>query len=265
MLAQNFNKHYKKIQYPCAIQPKLDGIRCIAVIKGGKAKLYTRNGNEITSMPHIVQELQHRFFNTVLDGELYNHNFKNNFEYIVSLVRQHEPAPNHTDIEYHVYDIVNKGDYSTRLSNLKNLIATNIYIKLVKTKIVHESEINQQFKNFRAEGYEGAMLRNLKGAYKHSRSFDLQKMKDFEEAEFKIIGMKQGTGKLHKHVGSFICRTEAGVEFNVKLATTEQRLKELFQDSTLWEAKMLTVRYNGLTGANNVPRFPIGIIIRDYE
>ena len=43
MLAHEFKKNKHKVKYPCIVQPKLDGIRCIATIKDGKCTLRTPN------------------------------------------------------------------------------------------------------------------------------------------------------------------------------------------------------------------------------
>ena len=82
MLAQSYAKHADKIAWPCYVQKKLDGCRCIAVIKNGKATLWTRTRKPINSMPHIIAALEHNFrgHTVTLDGELYAHSFHNNFE-----------------------------------------------------------------------------------------------------------------------------------------------------------------------------------------
>ena len=67
-------------------QPKLDGIRCI-VNKNG---MWTRSGKAITSCPHIWESVKGMIEQNphyVLDGELYNHDLKADFNKIISLVR----------------------------------------------------------------------------------------------------------------------------------------------------------------------------------
>jgi DNA ligase-1 len=94
MLAHKFSEHGHKIKYPAFIQPKLDGIRMIAVIKDGKATLWSRTRKQINSLPHIVAALEAHFKDTrflILDGEAYNHDYKDNFEQIVSAVRKDAP------------------------------------------------------------------------------------------------------------------------------------------------------------------------------
>lgn len=170
MLAQAFSKHGGKIKYPCFLQPKLDGIRCIAIIDNGKCTLWSRTRKQITSMPHIVEELESVFCGddvTVLDGELYNHDFKSNFEHIVSLVRQEEPDPRHKDVQYHIYDTISEPTYQDRYADLREIFEVYVFdtCVLVETMLcMAEDGIEDAFDQFRSAGYEGAMVRNRNGS-----------------------------------------------------------------------------------------------------
>lgn len=264
MLAHKFSEQAHKIKYPAFAQPKLDGIRCIAILKDGKCTLWSRTRKPITSLPHIVAEIEANFSNDiVLDGELYNQEFKKNFEHIVHLVRQEEPDAAHTDVQYHVYDVVNSDPFYKRTALIENFFATKSlkYLKRVDTFIMLEGEHKDFFDRFVKEGYEGAMVRNTHSLYVNKRSYDLQKVKEFDDAEFEITGIDEGRGKLSGHVGAFVCRMADGKEFMAKMSGDTEKLKEYFQDHKLWKGKKLTVQYQGLTGKEGVPRFPVGIRI----
>jgi DNA ligase-1 len=274
MLAQSFSKHGHKIKYPCFVQPKLDGIRCIAIIRGGECTLWSRTRKPITSCPHIVQELEAIFENArteiILDGELYNDNFKSNFEHIVHLVRQEIPDQHHTDVQYHIYDMVSGSEFSGRSDMLYEWLADvaveDSSLRLVETvRIKTEDQVMEYFEKFRDQGFEGAMLRNQDSRYVSKRSYDLQKVKEFEDDEFTIVGIEEGRGKLAGHVGAFVCRTADGKEFLAKMSGETEKLREYFNNHGLWEGKNLTVQFQGFTGKEKVPRFPVGIAIRDYE
>jgi len=269
MLAHKYSEHAHKIKYPCYVQPKLDGIRCIAVVKDGQCTLWTRTRKQITSMPHIVQELEAAFqdMDITLDGELYNHDFKSQFEKIVSMVRQDEPDPEHHNVQYHVYDVVNSLLFGHRFEGMKPLFSMFEFfsIKLVDTqKCNTEDDVMVFFDRYRAQGYEGAMLRNNGSLYVNKRSYDLQKVKEFDDAEFSIVGVEEGRGKLAGHA-IFVCKTDQGKEFLAKMKGDTSRLKDYFENHTLWKGKKLTVKYQGLTNKEQVPRFPVGVEIRDYE
>lgn len=271
MLAQSFTKHGQKIKYPAYVQPKLDGIRCIAILKDGKCTLWSRTRKLVTGVPHIARAVESMFpgKDLTLDGELYNHQFKKDFEKIVSFVRQETPADGHEVVEYHVYDIVNSDTFASRTDLIDSLLPVENFMKRGVVRSVEtfqvndESQVNEWFEHFRDRGYEGAMLRNATGLYVNKRSYDLQKVKEFDDAEFDIVGVEEGRGKLTGHA-IFVCRTEEGTQFLAKMKGDTERLKDYFDNHQLWQGKKLTVQYQGIT-AYGMPRFPVGVAIRDYE
>jgi DNA ligase 1 len=262
-------KESKKIKFPCRVQPKLDGIRCIAIIQDGKCTLWSRTRKPINSVPHIIAELEAAFANRniILDGELYNHEMKHDFEKIVSLVRQKKPAKGHEIVQYHVYDLVNDETFEERTTTLDIIFAAyNLNaVKPVDTEYADtEEEALQWFESFVKLGYEGAMLRNEESLYVNKRSMDLQKIKPFTDDEFNIIGVTEGRGKMAGHA-IFVCLAKNGKEFEAKLKGALENLKPYFENESTWKGKRLTVRYQGLTNKEKVPRFPVGIAVRDYE
>lgn len=262
-------KEAKKIQFPVFTQPKLDGIRCIAIIKGGEVTLWSRTRKRINSVPHIVQELEAAFENQdiILDGELYNHDMKSDFEKIVSLVRQKEPGEGHEVVQYHIYDTINSDPFKLRYVKLVRLF--NLFefyaLKLVPTAVEKtEEEVIKRFEQHVKTGYEGAMLRNVESDYAQRRSMDLQKMKPFIDDDFLITGVTEGRGKM-AGLAIFTCAAKNGNPFEVKLKGELESLRKYMTDESLWKGKKLTVRYFGLTNKEKVPRFPVGIVVRDYE
>jgi len=269
MLAHSYEKHPHKIQFPCFGQPKLDGIRCTAIIENGKCTLWTRTRKQITGVPHIIVQLEETYANTphlVLDGELYNHALKNEFEKIVSFVRQTTPKHGHEIVEYHVYDVAKDGiSFKTRFMNRVEP-SVQIPVQYVWTTIIKNADDVKSYHDAMvAEGYEGVMLRNMDSMYKHGRSYDLQKVKMFQDAEFEIIGVEEGRGKLAGRIGAFVCKMEDGQTFKAKMSGTMESLVQYLEDPSTWQGKKLTVKYQELTGKNGVPRFPVGVVVRDYE
>ena len=269
MLAKKFADQASKIKYDALCQPKLDGIRCIAIVKNGVATMWSRTRKPITSCPHIIQELEAAFENQdiVLDGELFNLELKSDFEKIVSLVRKEEPGEGHEIIQYHVYDTVNQDNFEDRYAKLKDIFDSFEFysLKLVTTEIVKdEDSIMDLFDKYVAQGYEGAMVRNAKSKYVNKRSSDLLKVKEFEDDEFDIIDIQEGRGKLAGHAGAFVCINKNGVEFKAKAKGATEKLREYFENHALWKNKKLTVKYQGLT-TYGIPRFPVGVAVRDYE
>lgn len=267
MLAKSYDKDSKHIKFPCAAQPKLDGVR--ATYSGGD-KIWTRTRKEILGVPHISkfisEKLQKDF--PMLDGELYKHELKDDFEQIVHIVKQQKkPDPNHQIVEYHVYDIPSEKPFLERMKDMDKLlkiVGTDSPIKVVQTVLIANKEELIKFNDYCLEkGYEGIMVRNYDGPYEFKRSKHLQKMKVFEDAEFKIVGVEEGRGKLAGHAGSFICDSGNGVEFKAKLKGKLSDLRQYFANQQDYIGKTLTVQFQGRTNKNNVPRFPVALRFRE--
>ena len=269
MLAHQYSNKKSEIKFPCYVQPKLDGVRCVIV----RNKLYSRNGNIFPSLPHIEEELKkYNKNNLILDGELYTDDI--NFEKIVGLVKKwkksEEDEKNATKIYLNVFDYIdNKLTFEQRLKNLNIFFDNNknmIHIKQVKSEeCLKEENINDFLEKYTKEGYEGLIIRNKKGLYEeNTRSVNLQKLKKFVDEEFEIIDYT--TPNIGKEVGCviWICKTKEGKKFNVRPSGNYQERKQLYRNAKKYIGKMLTVRYQELTNGN-VPRFPVGVTIRDYE
>jgi DNA ligase-1 len=267
MLAHRYDKYPEKMPFPCAIQPKLDGHRCVAIIKDGVCTLYSRTRTLITGVPHINAKLAELVptGELTLDGELYNHDYKSKFEELTSFIRSQEPKDGHEVVQYHMYDVVDLNKtFNERNHLLNQTFALSVWndgcIRYVPTFDVTEAEVVIKFKEFVSQGYEGAMLRNLDSKYEQRRSYGLMKVKEFEDAEFKIIGVKEGRGKLQGHA-IFECTVDGNENFDVKLKGKEETLKEIFQNQPQYIGQLLTVQFQGRT-KNNIPRFPVGVRLR---
>ena len=273
MLAHKFRDHASKIIYPCYSQPKLDGIRCIAIIENGVATLWSRTRKPITGVPHIIRAIEKQFPNCVphcvdnyriiLDGELYNHTYKNRFEEIVSFCKQVTPKAGHEVVEYHIYDMVNDFEFGERIDMICNAELVNPLVAVKTNWVLNVDQLTEQLGSDRFDGYEGTMVRNADSEYEHKRSYNLQKIKEFDDAEFKITGVKSGRGRM-ADCAIFTCTTSKGDLFDCKMEGSLTVLKEILKNSRSVIGKMLTVRYQGLTNGN-LPRFPIGVCVRDYE
>ena len=281
MLAHSFAKQGHKIVYPAHTQPKLDGHRCIATRRNGVWTLWSRTRKPITGVPHIVKALDaiRGDLDLTLDGELYNHAYRDKFEELTSFIKQVDPKDGHEAVQYHVYDLVNHQPFSVRVLQIRDLIGlvggpdtsllTQATLIPVYTQVVSdEDEAMEAFAAFTDQGYEGSMLRNSKSLYAEKRSSDLQKVKEFLDDEFEIINIEEGRGRMAGKA-IFVCKTPHGpssagdpVTFNVKMKGTLDSLTKYLIDPGKWIGGGLTVQYQGLTAAG-IPRFPIGLRIRE--
>ena len=284
MLAHKFGEHGEKLKYPCFVQPKLDGHRCIGMVSG----LWSRTRKAITGVPHIHEDIVDNQLLTAgmsLDGELYNHEYRSKFEELTSFIKRDEPKDGCEVVEYHVYDCIMKDrTFRERWEHLENIIGTDRGgpVMLVETREVHdEDELMLAFEDFLAQGYEGAIARNANGPYVGKRSYDLLKIKQFDDAEFLCVGVEEGRGKLAGHA-IFICSIgrvdgpgkkyetelvehgfkERELVFNAKLKGDQSELKKYFSNPALVIGKRITVQYQGLT-KNGIPRFPVALRIEE--
>lgn len=272
MLAKVWDDYTDKIEYPVYSQPKLDGIRCIA----SKDGLFSRNGKEFVSVPHIYQTLKEKFFNirlpVVFDGELYADKYANDFNKICSIAKKTKPTKEDllfaaNNIEYHIYDIIPSKNtkFSDRISFLWTLDHMFVGpLKLVKTcKLYSKGEVDRWYENYIEDGYEGQMIR-LDLPYENKRSKSLLKRKEFQDAEFEIISVNEGIGNRSGVAGNMTLRDSTGKIFNSNIKGDFGLLAQYLVDKNKLAGKMATVKYFNLT-PDGVPRFPFVIAVRDYE
>ena len=266
MLAHDFNKRGKTITYPCFAQRKLDGVRCVAIAGKG---LFSRNGKVFPHLEHIKTAINTLPVGTILDGELYSDSLT--FQEIVGLVKKEThkagDAAKIAQIHLCVYDTVRGEGYAARKMWLETLFCSlkTTALRLLPTAICASvDDIKSLHADYVAEGYEGLILRNSNGLYKIGhRSTDLQKYKEFFDAEYPVIGFKEGDG-LDKGCVIWICKTPIGQEFAVRPRGTREDRSTSFTNGSKMLGKPLTVRYQELT-TDGIPRFPVGIAFRTYE
>jgi ATP-dependent DNA ligase len=273
MLAHSYEKHGHKIKYPALAQPKLDGHRCIAVIQNGVCTLWSRTRKPITGVPHIARQLEAAFGGStgpvVLDGELYNHDYRDNFEALTSLIRSQTPKPGHEAVQYWVYDHVTdfpQGDRADGLAQVGRRLAETgaaPQVVVVQTDTVDdEEEMLAVFGAYVSEfGFEGLMLRNRAGRYKNGRSYDLQKVKVMQDAEFPVLRVEEGRGRM-AGLALFVVKTGEGKEFRVKMEGALEDLRKYADDPSLAVGRQLTVRFQNLS-QDGIPRFPVGVRFRE--
>jgi len=217
MLAHSFEKHAEKyLKYPCYVQPKLDGLRCISTKDKNGVQLWFRSGKEITTMGHIVDNLDLIMkVGDIFDGELYIHG--EDFNSFTGAIRANKNLNKKVTkkIQYYIYDVpkINKLNeevpYSKRIKEFKRLSLRNRPIAITKTiRVSNFKEAMEIYKYFINKGYEGIMFRNTDMPYEQKRSYNLLKYKEFVDDEFTIISIEEGKGILAGHVGAFICRIE---------------------------------------------------------
>ena len=277
MLAHMYNPD--KAIFPCYIQPKLDGVRCIITKKGA----FSRTGKEFKNIEHIKAHLKENFFNkfpdVVLDGELYNHALKDDFEKIISLVRRTKPTEmcrleSKKLIGFHCYDVIDPncskrfGDtYEFRKGFLHWELPQSKCIHLVPTAyVLNDRDAGLHHRANLKGGYEGSIYRSIGGYYKGTRSWDLMKFKDFEDSEALIVGYELGKGKRKGTLGKFIMEDSKGIRFGCPPGKgyNYKEMTCMLNNISDYIGKIATFTFFGRTKANSY-RHPLFKALRNYE
>ena len=272
MLAHKLNESRIDWAKPVYMQPKLDGVRCVFTKDGA----FSRAGKQFMNVKHIKEGLKEFFKqkpNMILDGELYNHNLKNDFEKIISLVRKQKPTEQDRleasqMMQYHVYDYISTDNESYK-NRLDALTCSNIYndsIKYVETKKVATPEMSKIIHQENLDnGYEGSILRT-DTPYKHGRSFGLMKFKDFSDTEATIVDYQEGKGKRAGTLGKFIMQDDDGNIFGCPPGKgyNYSDMKCMLENIHKYMGQRATFTYFQRTKAGSY-RHPLFKTLRNYE
>jgi len=265
----------KPINYdePTFIQPKLDGVRCVIQCDNSVVTAYSRTGKEWKNIDHILFCLKPWFAlnpDVILDGELYNHDLRDNFEKIISLVRKQKPSAEDrleaSELtQFHCYDIIDETkSYHDRQRQIYQTVPRNHCIMHTPTKQVFSEEqaktIHQQ--NLK-DGYEGSIVRT-NDTYACKRSHNLRKFKDFHDAEATLTGWVEGKGKRIGTIGKFTAVDSEGIEFGMPIMDKFKYLQDNFEEMKSWVGCVATFTYFERTKANSY-RHPLFKALRNYE
>jgi DNA ligase-1 len=270
MLAHKYNED--KADYPAFIQPKLDGVRCLFTAKGA----FSRANNQFMNVEHIEQALKPFFAKNptaVLDGELYNHGLKDDFEKIISLVKKKKPTDQDKAeaaelVQYHVYDVASMtiAPYSLRFNFIQDLTYTYPICRVdTQVALDFDEALKMHKKNLKL-GYEGSIYRTFEGRYKGTRSWDLMKFKDFHDDEATIIGYEIGQGKREGTLGKFIMMDDDGIQFGCPPGKgyNYKDLANILNNITDYIGERATFTYFERTKAGSY-RHPHYKCLRNYE
>ena len=256
----------------------------------GDIRMFSRKHKEFKSVPHLKEnrfiiEFFKKYPDAILDGELYNHELKDDFNKIVSLVKKTKPTSADLEeskkiVEYHCFDsyypsepqltyVERKVRVGEIISDIRgtDILFKETFVTCEEVKIVGLFFIQQKSNNeygwwlniVQTEeksdeflvnqlkfGYEGIMLKK-NVPYFFGRSFDMLKYKKFFDKEFKIVDFEEGNGNLVGIAAAVICETEDGQTFKAGVMGTQDYARDLFTNKDLFKGKMATIVYQALT------------------
>jgi ATP-dependent DNA ligase len=282
-LLKDFASFSKKIKYPASVQIKFDGIRSITGYQCDDPKkliMTSRKAIPLSNqMEHIKNEildagLLSTLGNVYLDGELYTKDMT--FEELSGLIRKKylddDDYENTKKIKYHIFDFFDPDNKSLIYSERRELLEKAFektkdkmqYTVLVGEYFVKsEEEVRKKLEQFMKDGYEGVVIRNLNFLYPGTnvRLSDVQKLKKFQDSEFKIVGANKGTGRYASAI-IFELETKEKKRFNAVYKGSMEEREKLYKIRNSLIGLMATVVYQELT-AMGVPRFGIVKTIRN--
>tara|TARA_B000000477_G_scaffold115915_1_gene113313 strand:+ start:289 stop:1281 length:993 start_codon:yes stop_codon:yes gene_type:complete len=254
MLANKWEDRQKYISEPFYVQPKLDGVRLLVSKDGG----ISRTGKIIPGTEVLGKGLGPGQY---VDGEAYDPNL--NFEELTSTFKT-DPLK----LKFYVFDFFDlkklQMTFEQRWKCVKEEIYNPHYEYVETFSVKRHKDMEGYHKMFMQQGFEGTMIRDPFSVYEvGQRSNYLLKHKDFQTEEYEITGAKTGHGRDADAV-VWVCKTQDGQQFNVRPEGTIAQREEHYKNHEKYIGKMLTVRFQNLTTLG-VPRFPVGVVIRDYE
>lgn len=267
ILAHDYSKLKKPLSFPVYSQAKLDGMRALTTSSG----MWSRNWKPVLSAPHIAEILEpYTEQGIIFDGELYNHDLKNDFNKIMSLAKKLKPKEEDLLesaqlLQYWVFDIIVPDTiYSDRLAMLTEIVEKlgHPQIILPPSELVQtQDELDKLDETYILHGYEGQMIR-YDAEYEHTRSKNLLKRKTFMEDEFTITHIEEGTGNWSNTGKVIHAVTKEGKPFKSTLKDNYDYAVEVWKNKDIYINGEVTCRFQNYT-PDGIPRFPIAVHI--YE
>lgn len=261
MLANKYFDHQKHLEgKKFAVTEKLDGIRCLAVVKKDMLPvLYSRQGQVIEGLQEIENELMNVRDNTgiefVLDGELIikdRERFpsKDQYKQTTMIVRKDGPK---SGVDYHAFDLIGveafeerdcDTPYYLRRQKLEAMFQNLSHVHPVPVLYIGQdsSRILELLNQQRSAQREGVMVNILDAVYQFKRTSDILKVKVMNDCDLQIIGLQEGDGKFKGMLGAFIVDYK-GNSVGVGTGISDEIRKAVWANQDAYLGKVIKVAY----------------------
>lgn len=223
---------------------KLDGVR--AYWDG--RRLISRLGNTF----HAPDWFLEGFPDSPLDGELWI--ARKQFQRTVGIVRRQDRSDHWKEVSYVAFDApAFDGPFEARLAFVQDYVGRHLppYLR------AHEHLACEGVEHLRVElarvetlGGEGLMLRSPASMYEVGRSITLLKVKNFLDAEARVLEHLPGAGRHKGRLGALLVALADGTKFSVGTGFSDAQREQPPAIGSL-----ITFRYQELS-EGGVPRFP---------
>lgn len=281
--------------WPVYTQAKLNGIRMLCQDTTTGLSMRSWLNNPYKHLTHIERELRD-FFSylprySTLDGELYNHGM--DFTELTSAIKTVKSVhPKLHEVQYWIFDI-NYEDSEGAPFEKRCLLLHNAYrqyihdlqsnnkqvpvtFTIVPTYVANNhQEVLQQHQQYVASGYEGIMIKKISNGYpatskeyqqslyRPGKGNHILKYKEFIDEEAVVVNVTEAEGT-EKGAAILEVVDKRGNRFPVRMRGDFDRRRHWFQNPNVIMGKEITIRYQELS-IYGVPRFPVGVAVRDYE
>lgn len=252
MLAKEFKKEEHKVTYPCFVQQKYDGMRCL----GTTSKMISRKNRIIETLPHIQKALSKLPAGVTLDGELIAVGLT--FQENMKLIKKNRGEAS-KQVKYYVYDLVSTKKFEDRFLNLAAILtqlSEDETIRLAPTfKVNNRTEIDAYHSTFLEQGYEGTIIRHGDAPYAiDKRSSNLLKLKDFKDIALEVKDVVPAIADPKQ--GILVCLMPDGREVKASLKMSHAKREEILTNKAQYIGQTAELRYFENTD-DGLLRFPV--------
>lgn len=261
---------------PYTITEKLDGVRCVAIVRAGMVAAYTRGGSLIRDLVEIAPELA-ALPEGMYDGELLPDRLPGvtaaqNFKAAARIVRTEGPK---TGLVYRVFDLLPLATWDARAASApyaqrrEALDALPASAHVVPVPALYRgtdpAQVSTYMDRMHAEGGEGIMINLDSEPYHFGRCAALLKVKVKQDADLRITGVNPGTGRNAGSLGSLTVDYKGG-PVRVSSGIPAALRRRIWADPAAYIGRVATVSYLAETcDASGAPslRSPVFVDLRE--
>lgn len=260
-LAQKFEEKRLRGRAEVAVEPKLDGIRCLAIVRRGSVTMLARSGKQITNFDSTIGAQLLELGDGAYDGEIMGRDF-------TALMRQayRKEHVDVSDTHFALFDFLPLTEWdsketslscSARYRELSSRVGPDRqWVRVVPRQVVPPSweAIKALHDQFAAQGFEGAMVKDTEAPYRFGRGHEVMKLKAFHDIDLEIEGFIEGTGKHEGKLGSVVVTYE-GVQVQVGSGWSDELREAVWADQGSFLGRVIECRYQEVTPDGSL-RFP---------
>lgn len=271
MLAEPYDETRINSDVVLAFEPKLDGVRCLTIVKNNEATMFSRGGKLIENFKHISDDLA-KLKDGVYDGELMG----TTFDDLMTVYKTKGVST--IQYTYHIFDYIEYNEWMSckfemslakRRDALENLRIQEMTTtcKVVERQYGKLADIDRVMKHYVKLGYEGLMIKSLEAPYQKKRTYDIMKKKNFLDIDAAIVSLYKGEefSRIQDVMGGAIINVgdkNKPIYVEIGSGWSDDLRKKMWENPDDYIGKIIQVSYQEVTKAGSL-RFPTFMRFRD--